>query len=64
MPALFIGGEFDVATTWGWEAIEQALSHIPQYRGSRTLPGCGHWIQQERPEEVNTALIEFLAELD
>jgi pimeloyl-ACP methyl ester carboxylesterase len=24
------------------------------------LPGCGHWTQQERPAEVNAALIEFL----
>jgi pimeloyl-ACP methyl ester carboxylesterase len=24
------------------------------------LPGCGHWTQQERPAEVNAALLEFL----
>jgi epoxide hydrolase A/B len=24
------------------------------------LDGAGHWIQQERPEEVNAALIAFL----
>jgi pimeloyl-ACP methyl ester carboxylesterase len=24
------------------------------------LPGCGHWTQQERPEEVNIALVKFL----
>ncbi len=24
------------------------------------IPGAGHWIQQERPEEVNALLIEFL----
>jgi pimeloyl-ACP methyl ester carboxylesterase len=24
------------------------------------LTGCGHWTQQERPAEVNAALIEFL----
>jgi pimeloyl-ACP methyl ester carboxylesterase len=28
------------------------------------LEGCGHWTQQERPAEVNAALIEFLKELD
>jgi epoxide hydrolase A/B len=27
------------------------------------LPGCGHWTQQERPGEVNAALIEFLKAL-
>lgn len=27
------------------------------------LKGCGHWTQQERPDEVNAALIPFLTEL-
>ena len=27
------------------------------------LPGCGHWTQQERPDEVNAAMISFLREL-
>jgi len=27
------------------------------------LPGCGHWTQQERPREVNAAIIEFLKSL-
>ena len=27
------------------------------------LPGCGHWTQQERPAEVNAALLEFLDSL-
>ena len=28
------------------------------------LPGAGHWIQQERPTEVNQLPIEFLASLN
>jgi pimeloyl-ACP methyl ester carboxylesterase len=27
------------------------------------IDGAGHWIQQERPAEVNTALLEFLNEV-
>jgi epoxide hydrolase A/B len=27
------------------------------------LPGCGHWTQQERPAEVNAAMIDFLRSL-
>ena len=27
------------------------------------LPGCGHWTQQERPREVNEAMISFLKSL-
>jgi pimeloyl-ACP methyl ester carboxylesterase len=25
------------------------------------IEGAGHWVQQERPDEVNAALLEFLA---
>jgi pimeloyl-ACP methyl ester carboxylesterase len=34
---------------------------VPQLRRTLILPGCGHWTQQERPDEVNAALLEFLA---
>jgi pimeloyl-ACP methyl ester carboxylesterase len=33
---------------------------VPQLRRTIILPGCGHWTQQERPAEVNAAMIEFL----
>jgi pimeloyl-ACP methyl ester carboxylesterase len=28
------------------------------------IPGAGHWIQQERPNEINDLLIEFLKDLE
>src|SRR5437762_7374467 len=36
----------------------------PQLHGPVVLPGCGHWTQQERPAEVNAALLDFLARID
>jgi pimeloyl-ACP methyl ester carboxylesterase len=36
---------------------------VPKLRRTIMLPGCGHWTQQERPEEVNTAMIDFLKDL-
>ena len=27
------------------------------------LPGCGHWIGEERPAQVNAALLTFLGAL-
>jgi pimeloyl-ACP methyl ester carboxylesterase len=35
---------------------------VPNLRGEILLEGAGHWIQQERPAEVNAALIEFARE--
>lgn len=60
VPAYFLGGEYDIATIWGAETLARANEVIADFRGQSVLPGCGHWIQQERPEETNRILIEFL----
>jgi pimeloyl-ACP methyl ester carboxylesterase len=36
---------------------------VPDLRGAYLLEGCGHWTQQERPEAVNTYLLEWLKSL-
>lgn len=63
VPSLFIGGERDVVTYWGAEAIARAKEHLHDLRGVHVLPGCGHWIQQERSEDTNRLLLAFLAGL-
>lgn len=62
-PAMFLGAEYDVATWWGAEAIARAPEVIPNWLGSRVLPGAGHWLQQERAEETNAVVLEFLRAL-
>ncbi|MGH9296922.1 MAG: alpha/beta fold hydrolase, partial [Acidimicrobiales bacterium] len=63
VPALFIGGEKDGPTIWGAGAIARFDKTVPALRGSHVLEGCGHWVQQERPDEVNRLLVDFLAEV-
>jgi pimeloyl-ACP methyl ester carboxylesterase len=63
VPAMFLGTEYDVATWWGLEAIEQAPEVAPNWLGSRILKDCGHWLQQERPNETNAVILEFLRAL-
>mgnify|MGYP000188584755 CR=1 FL=1 len=36
---------------------------LADLRGVHRLPGVGHWTQQEAPEAVNKALIDWLATL-
>ena len=36
---------------------------VPNLRKLVLIEGSGHWTQQERPAEVNAALLEFLADL-
>ena len=37
---------------------------LDDHRGTVLVDGAGHWVQQERPDEVNAALLDFLAGLD
>ncbi|GAA2373586.1 alpha/beta hydrolase [Streptomyces cuspidosporus] len=62
-PSLFLGGARDASTTWLADAINAYPVTLPGLRGSHILDDCGHWIQQERPEEVNRHLTDWLARL-
>ncbi|HZN13724.1 MAG TPA: alpha/beta hydrolase [Acidimicrobiales bacterium] len=58
MPALFIAGDKDpVIRMVSPDAMRDWVTDL---RGLTLLPGAGHWIQQERPDDVNRALVEFL----
>jgi pimeloyl-ACP methyl ester carboxylesterase len=63
-PALFVAGEEDQAIAINRDAFEAMEETVPNLRKKVLLPGAGHWIQQERPTEVNQLLIEFLAGLE
>jgi pimeloyl-ACP methyl ester carboxylesterase len=36
---------------------------LTDHRGTVLVDGAGHWVQQEKPDEVNAALIGFLSQL-
>jgi pimeloyl-ACP methyl ester carboxylesterase len=57
-PVLFIGGGAEAAVKFGNTELMKAA--LPNLRKIIIVPGCGHWLQQERPGEVNAAIIEFL----
>ena len=65
VPALYITGDRDLVIAFrGMEQLIANLRHfVPQLQRTIVLPGCGHWTQQERPAEVNAAMIEFLRSL-
>ncbi|MGQ4488543.1 alpha/beta hydrolase [Streptomyces sp. SAS_281] len=62
-PSLFIGGTLDASTTWMSDAIDAYPTTLPRLSASHLLEGCGHWVQQERPDEVNGLLTEWLTTL-
>ncbi len=65
-PSFFIAGDRDGAfTAFGMaqDPIATLRQHAPNLEGAHVLAGCGHWTQQERPEEVNDLLIPWLSSL-
>jgi pimeloyl-ACP methyl ester carboxylesterase len=62
-PSLFVGGALDASTTWMADALAAHTTTLPGLSGSHLLDGCGHWVQQERPDEVNRLLTDWLATL-
>ncbi|MFG2695306.1 alpha/beta fold hydrolase [Kitasatospora sp. NPDC048407] len=62
-PSLFAGGGLDASTTWMADAIAAYPETLPGLLSCHVLDGCGHWIQQERPAEVNRLLVDWLESL-
>lgn len=65
LPALYVAGDRDLVVRFpGMDKFLPAIKDvIPNLQKTIMLPGCGHWTQQERPAEVNAAMIAFLRTL-
>jgi pimeloyl-ACP methyl ester carboxylesterase len=63
-PSLFIAGSKDAVITGliGAKRANELERVLPHLKRKLIIEGAGHWIQQERPNEVNAALIGFLKE--
>jgi pimeloyl-ACP methyl ester carboxylesterase len=60
-PALFLAGDRDPVVHWGSldrleTRLRRRVAHLERFE---LLPGAGHWVQQERPEETSRVLAEF-----
>lgn len=59
-PALYVAGDRDAVVAMYRPFFDALPNTVPDLRKRVLLPGAGHWIQQERPREVNELLLEFL----
>ena len=64
-PVLFIAGAKDgVIRGATAEQLTASMGNVARdLRGVKLIPDAGHWVQQERPAETNTAIVEFLKAL-
>jgi pimeloyl-ACP methyl ester carboxylesterase len=60
-PALFVAGTRDAIITgsMGRYALDELTTVVPRLEDKVLIEGAGHWVQQERPAEVNAALVSF-----
>jgi pimeloyl-ACP methyl ester carboxylesterase len=62
VPALFLAGTADPVL--GFTRPDRAREVVAGPYTEVMLDGAGHWVQQERPQEVNAALVDFLHGLE
>lgn len=63
-PSLFIVGERDPVRHYAGRHEKGLGDWLTDLRGQVVIEGAGHWVQQERPDEVNRLLLDFLGGLD
>ena len=62
-PSGFLAGEREMVLAMLPGQLENLRESTADLRYEISVPGAGHWIQQERPEETNAALIRFLEDV-
>jgi pimeloyl-ACP methyl ester carboxylesterase len=65
VPALFMVGDRDLVYRLPGMAksVANLSDCMPKLTETIVLPGCGHWIQQERADEVTAAVVRFLGRM-
>ena len=65
IPALYIAGDRDLVVSFpGTDRLLANLkTFVPELQKTLIIRGCGHWTQQERPDEVTAAIIGFVRSL-
>jgi len=63
VPAAFLVGDRDPVRVYAGQHEAGLKDRAPDLRNQVVLAGAGHWVQQERPDEVNAFLLGFLSRL-
>ena len=64
-PSIFIGGEHDPVRSFikDYDAFKNAGKYCTNFKGSFIIKSSGHWVQQEKSNEVNEIIGNFLKQL-
>lgn len=63
-PSVFIAGHRDpVLSMMGPDPLGAMAQQVPGLRSTHLIPGAGHFVQMQEPEQVNAAMLHFLEHL-
>src|SRR5690606_22928745 len=62
VPSAFLTGANDPVNLMSPAAVMDG--YVTDHRGTTVVEDAGHWVQQEKPGEVNEAILSFLGGLD
>ena len=62
-PSIFLAGESDPILSLYRDFGSQVQKSMPNLRENVILKGVGHWLTQERPQELNRHLLSFLGSI-
>ena len=62
-PSFYMAGSTDLIAGNTPDAVAGMQAALPDLRHCELIEGAGHWLQQERPDKVNQALLTFLGGL-
>jgi len=60
-PSTFLAGEEDAVIEMYRHEYDSLEQSMPALTAKALIPGAGHWVQQEKPEQVNEWLLGFLS---
>ena len=58
VPSLFVGGALDPVLLMSPPSVMDGW--LADHRGTVIVDGAGHWVQQEKPDDVNAAIVAFV----